>query len=153
MAAAVGRWFVGDYAHAWLPPTVASQILPESLTSARRLAGFCVELIPLTAALYSLFALHRICALHRQGEIFGARMGAMYRAFGRGLLLLGLANALYTALIAVVLTFRLEAGGLSIPLGLSTADVYLLVVGAAVMMLGLVVEEAYRIKTENSQII
>lgn len=152
-AAAILRWVVGDDLRAWLPPTLAADVPRGALGLGRRVAGFCIELIPLSAALYSLLALHRICDIHRAGQIVGARLSTMYRAFGRGLMLLGVANALYTPLIAFALTFPSIDGGVTIAVGLSTADLYLLVAGAAVMMLGLVVEEAHRIETENAQII
>ena len=103
--------------------------------------------------LYALVALHHICEVYAKGDIFGKQMGAMYRKFGRGLLLLGAASGLYTALITTVLTYVPGTTHLAIPFGLSTADMYLMVVGVAVMMLGSVMDEAHRIQDENSTFI
>ncbi len=152
VGASVLRWLVAD-TRAALPPTLAALMPAGPLGFERRLAGFSVELIPLAAALYVLVVLHRICAEYAQGELFGARMGKRYRAFGRGLLLLGLANGLYTALITIVLTYVPGTTRLAIPLGLSTADLYLMVVGVAVVMLGGVMDEAHRIQDENANIV
>ena len=46
-----------------------------------------------------------------------------------------------------------EKKELVISLGLSTADVYLLIIGILFVMLGMVMDEAYRIHVENKQII
>jgi hypothetical protein len=80
-------------------------------------------------------------------------MALLYRAFGKGLLLLGAANGVYTTLVSMLFALLLDARRLSISIGLSTADLYLLIVGAAVMMLGFVMEEAHRIERDNSQIV
>jgi hypothetical protein len=153
IGAAVLRWFAGNDVRTWLPPTLAAYAPSGPLGIGSRVAGFCVEALPLAAALYTLVALHRICAAYVEGKIFSPDMARLYRAFGRGLLLLGAANGLYTTLVTAVLTFSADRKSISLPLGLSTADLYLLVVGGAVMMLGLVMEEAHRIQSENSQIV
>lgn len=145
------RWSAANTV-AWLPPTLAAQVGSNSVTPAVRLACFVVELIPLAAAYYALAALYRICRAYGRGEIFRLETGVLYRRFGRGLLLLGAANALYTSLLSALLSLAIQ-GKLAISVGLSTADLYLLIVGCAVQMLGMVMDEAYRLHDENSQII
>lgn len=145
------RWTAADTV-AWLPPTLAAQVGSNSVSPAIRLACFVVELIPLAAAYYALAALYRICRAYGAGEIFKLETGVLYRRFGRGLLLLGGANALYTSLLSALLSFAVQ-GKLTISVGLSTADLYLLIVGCAVQMLGMVMDEAYRLHDENSQIV
>ena len=152
ISVAVLRWFVLDV-RGWLPPTLAAYMPSGPLGIERRLAGFCIELIPLVAAIYVLVMLYRISGMCISGELFGSKTGLSYRKLGRGLILLGAANGLYTALITVVLTYSPSAGNLKIPLGLSTADLYLMVVGVAVVMLGHVMEEAHRIHHEISMIV
>ena len=152
ISVAVMRWFMFDV-RAWLPPTLAAFMPSSSLGIERRFAGFCTELIPLVAAVYILVMLYRIAGTCISGELFGSKVSLSYKNLGRGLIFLGVANGLYTALITVVLTFSPSAGNLKIPLGLSTADLYLMVVGVAVVMLGHVVEEAHRIHQENSMIV
>lgn len=149
---AIVRWFVFDV-RAWLPPTLAAYTPSGTLDIEQRLAGFCIELIPLAVAIYVLVILYRICDRCICGELFGSKTGLSYRKLGRGLILLGAANGLYTTLITVVLTYSPNSGNLKIPLGLSTADLYLMVVGVAVVMLGHVMEEAHRIHHENSMIV
>ena len=80
-------------------------------------------------------------------------MGMYYRKFGRGLVLLSVANGLYTALLSAMFSMFSEKKELVISLGLSTADVYLLIIGILFVMLGMVMDEAYRIHVENKQII
>jgi hypothetical protein len=150
--AAVLRWTTPEVA-AWMPPTLAAQVGTGSLSSAIRLACFAVELLPLAAAWYALAALFRICDAYGNGNIFKRDTGILYRRFGRGLFLLGVANALYTSLISALLSSASESGKLAISVGLSTADLYLLLVGGAVQMLGMVMDEAYRLHDENTQII
>ena len=149
---AVMRWFMFDV-HAWLPPTLAAYLPSGSLGIEQRFAGFCTELIPLVAAIYILVMLNRIAGTCISGELFGSKESQSYKNLGRGLILLGVANGLYTALITVVLTYSPSAENLKIPLGLSTADLYLMVVGVAVVMVGHVMEEAHRIHQENSMIV
>ncbi len=152
ISVAVMRWFMFDV-RAWLPPTLAAYMPSGSLGLERRFAGFCIELIPLIAAIYILVMLYRIAGTCISGELFGSNVSQSYKNLGRGLILLGVANGLYTALITVVLTYSPNAGTIKIPLGLSTADLYLMVVGVAFVMLGHVMEEAYRIHQENSMIV
>ena len=148
---AVLRWSVASVA-TWLPPTLAAHIGAGLLSPGLRLACFVVELAPIAAAYYALSALYRICGAYGNGDIFKRGTGILYRRFGRGLFLLGGANVLYTSLISALLT---SAGGgkVAISVGLSTADLYLLIVGGAVQMLGIVMDEAHRLQDENAQII
>lgn len=149
---AVLRWFVCDV-RAFLPPTLAAFMPSGSLDMARRSAGFCAELMPLAAAIYILVMLYRIASACIGGTPFGPKVGLVCSRLGCGLILLGAANGLYTALVSVILTYTPGAKNLRISFGLSTADLYLMVVGVAVMMLGYVMDEAYRIYQENSLII
>jgi len=151
LGAAVLRWTITGTA-TLLPPTLAAQFGSGPFPPTIRLACFVVELAPLAAAYYSLVALYRICGAYGHGDIFKRETGILYRRFGTGLLLLGGANALYTTLVSALLS---SAGGgkLAISVGLSTADLYLLIVGGAVQMLGIVMDEAYRLHDENAQII
>ena len=146
------RWFVIDDPNL-LPPTVASYIKQETLTLGHRLTGLIIELLPLAAALYTLARLYQICTAYCRGEVFSKGIGTIYRKFGNGLILLAMANGLYTSMLIAAFSLFSEKSELVISLGLSNADLYLLVVGFAVRMLSSVMNEAYRIKYENSQIV
>jgi hypothetical protein len=152
IAIALLRWFVIDNPNL-LPPTIASYIKAGTLTTKHRLVGFIIELIPLSAVLFTLVSLYRICAVYLKGEVFSPVMGMYYRRFGKGLVLLSVANGLYTALLSAMFSLFSEKKELVISLGLSTADVYLLMIGVLFVMLGTVMDEAYRIHDENKQII
>lgn len=152
LGAAVLRWTVTGTA-TLLPPTLAAKFGTDPITPFIRLACFVVELVPVAAAYYALVALYRICGAYGNGDIFKRETGILYRRFGKGLLLLGGANALYTSLISALLSSTVGSGKLAISVGLSTADLYLLIVGGAVQMLGFVMDEAYQLHDENSQII
>jgi hypothetical protein len=145
------RWFVLDNPNL-LPPTIATYVRPGSMTMMHRLSGFVIELIPLTPALYALATLYGICSDYSRGELFGHSTGKKYRTLGICLALLGAANGLYTTLIIGVFSL-LNNRGLLLSFGLSTSDLYLIVVGAAVFMLSVVMDEAFRIHEENSQIV
>jgi len=145
------RWFVLDDPNL-LPPTIATYVKPGSMTMAHRLSGFVIELIPLTPALYALATLYGICSDYSRGALFGRSTGKQYSRLGICLVLLGAANGLYTTLIIGVFSL-LDKGRLLLAFGLSTSDLYLIVAGWAVTMLGVVMDEAFRIHEENSQII
>ncbi len=153
IALAVGsmRWFFAD--KGWMPPAVVAWMPSGGLSAGQRIAGFVIEMIPFAAAFYTLMALNSICARYARGEIFGPRAGAAYRSLGKGVLCLGVANALYTTLIIAVFTFSLEKGTIVLGFGLSLADLYLLIVGGAMMMLGHVMEEARRLHQETSEFV
>jgi len=153
IALAIGslRWFFAD--KGWLPPAVVAWMPSDGLSAGQRIAGFVVEMIPFAAALYTLVALNSICARYARGEIFGPRAGTAYRSLGKGVLCLGVANALYTTMIIAVFTFSLEKRAIVLGFGLSLADLYLLIVGGAMMMLGHVMEEARRLHRENSEFV
>lgn len=145
------RWFVLDDPNL-LPPTIAPYVKTGSITIAHRLSGFVIELIPLTPALYALATLYGICRDYSRGVLFGRSTGKQYRRFGICLILLGVANGMYTTLIIGIFSL-LDNGRLLLAFGLSTSDLYLIVVGWAVTMLGVVMDEAFRIQEENTQII
>lgn len=149
---AVMRWFVSNV-RALLPPTLAAFVPSGGLSIGERLACFGAELVPLIVALYILRMLHRVADTCISGELFGSRVGLIYRRLGRGLVSLGVANGLYTTLISAFLTYSRAAGTMKISLGLSMADLYLMVVGVAIVMLGHVLDEAHRIDHENSLIV
>lgn len=149
---AVLRW-AAEKPATWLPPTLAVHVGTGVLTPGIRLACFMLELAPLAAAYYAIAALYRICGAYAKGDIFRRETGVQYRRFGRGLFLLGGANALYTSLLSAILSSSAGSGKLAVSVGLSTADLYLLIVGCAVQMLGTVMDEAYRIHDENAQIV
>lgn len=146
------RWFVIDDPN-WLPPTIVAHIEPDNLTRSHRQVGFLIELLPLAAALYTLSSLHQICTAYTRGELFAKGLGVRYKKFGTGLLLLGLANGLYTSLIIATFSLLSRERQLSVALGFSTADLYLFIVGLVVLMIGTVMEEAHHISTENQQFI
>lgn len=149
---AVLRWCVGNPA-AWLPPTLAAKVGEGALSFGVRLGGFCLELLPLAAAGYAMLALLRICRAYGRNEVFMADTGVHYRRFGRGLLLLGVANAVYTTLLSMLLSASAGGGQVVVSLGLSSADLYLLIIGVTVHLFGSVMDEAYRIHDENTQIV
>jgi hypothetical protein len=145
------RWFVLDDPNL-LPPTIAAYVKPGSMTMGHRLSGFVIELIPLTPALWALATLYGICRDYSRGLLFGRSTGRHYRTLGICLALLGLANGVYTTLIIGSFSL-LDDRGVRLAFGLSTSDLYLIVVGGAVTMLGVVMDEAFRIHEENSEII
>jgi hypothetical protein len=150
-AACSMTWFFAD--KRWMPPAVAAWMPSSGLSVAQRIAGFAIEMIPFAAAFYTLMALNSICTRYARGELFGPRAGADYRSLGKGLLWLGVASTLYTTLTIALFTFSLEKRVLTIGFGLSLAELYLLIVGGAVMMLGHVMEEAHRVHQENSEFV
>jgi len=153
IALAVGsmRWFFAS--EGWMPPAAAAWMPAAGLSLAQRIAGFAIEMIPFFAAFYTLMALNSICARYARDEVFGPRAGTAYRSLGKGLFCLGIANALYTTMIIAVFTFSWEKREIVLSLGLSLSDLYLLIVGGAVMMLGHVMEEAHRLHQENSEFV
>jgi len=145
------RWSFAD--KSWMPPAVVAWMPSGGLSVEQQIAGFVIEMIPFAAAFYTLMALNSICARYARGEIFGPRAGTAYRSLGKGVLCLGVANALYTTLIIAVFTFSPEKPAIVLGFGLSLADLYLLIVGGAMMMLGHVMEEARRLHQENSEFV
>lgn len=150
-AIALLRWFVLADTNL-LPPTIAAHVKPGSLTMMHRMAGFVIELVPLTPALAALAILYSICCDYCRGALFGKSMGNKFRRLGVSFALLGTANGLYTTLIIGVFSL-LDNDRLRLAMGLSTSDLYLIVVGCAVTMLGVVMDEAFRIHDENTQIV
>jgi hypothetical protein len=151
LAAGSMRWFFAS--KEWMPPAVVAWMPSDGLSIAQRIAGFAIEMMPLGAVLYTFMALDSICARYARGEIFGSRAGSAYRSLGKGVLCLGITNALYTTLIIAVFTFSFEKRAIVIGFGLSHADLYLLIIGGAVMMLGHVMDEAGRLHRENSEFV
>lgn len=150
-AIALLRWFVLTDPNV-LPPTIATHISAGKLTIVHRVAGLIVELIPLSPALYALTTLSNICGDYGRGMLFCATTGNRFRSLGISIVLLGCANGLYTTLIIGIFSL-LDTNRVTLAFGLSTSDLYLIVVGCAIAMLGVVMDRAFQIHEENSQII
>lgn len=146
---AVVRWFLIDNPDL-LPPAAAHSIQSRTLTSEYRLAGFVIEMIRLEAALYALLALYGICDAYLRGEALGPTVGALYRKFGLGLVMLAAVNAAYTTALAAVFSW-LSGATVSIRPGIGASDLYLFGIGIAVLMLSLAIDEARGANKENEE--
>jgi hypothetical protein len=146
------RWFMADDT-GWLPPSIGAHVESGVLTMGQRFVGFTAELLPLAAVLFTLMALHRICKTYIRGELFSPSLNRDYKRFGSGLVFLGVANTLSTSLTIAAFSVINGSKELVLALGISTADLYLVVGGLTVLMLGLVMSEAHRLKIENEQFV
>lgn len=155
----MARWMLIGTSAMWLPASVrlASIHPPQHIDPLWRLAGFALELIPLAALLYTLNALRHMCHAFLRGDLFTTTVVQGFRAVGRGVLWLAMAQVIYqfgvTGLISWLGMREQGAHGGIIGAGLSSFEFSLLLIGLTMFLLGHVMDRARELGEDSAQII
>jgi hypothetical protein len=123
------------------------------VTPAARLAGALVAAVPVAVMLYGLLAARawfRQCA---DGQIFTERSAHYLRTFAITVLAQAPLGPITTAALTAAMSFTNEPGRRMLVLGLSSYDVYALIVGSVLFIVAKILREATRIADENASII
>lgn len=118
-----------------------------------RLLAFLTEMMPMTVLLFGLHKLGELFRHYENGRIFTGRNVACFRSLGRTLVLWVLCDVAKTPLLSLVLTMDKPPGQHVISLGLFPADFIAAFVGAVIMIIAWVMDEARLIHEEQALII
>ncbi len=121
--------------------------VPEARMHLMRLTGLAIELIPLAVQLWMVWLLHGFAGEVAAGQVFST--SRIYRKFGHAAMLLGLANALTSTLDIVVLTLIADRHLLCFKFTISASDLYLMLVGAILLVTASFIAQADLVQREN----
>ena len=129
----------------------ASPMQPLSVASLS--LAFLVSLLPVGVALYGLMILESLFKLYEKGIVFSQQNVRFFRRLGYTLLAWVAANALFTPLISVVITFNNPPGSRELVAQFGVLDFSTLVIGAVVLLLSWVMNEGRKLEDEQAHTI
>ncbi len=115
--------------------------------------AFVVSLLPVGVALYGLITLEALFKLYQKGIVFSQQNVRLFRRLGFVLLTWVAANALFTPLISVVITFNNPPGSRELVAQFGVLDLSTLVIGAVVLLLSWVMNEGHKLEDEQAHTI
>jgi hypothetical protein len=140
-----------------LYPVLAMLSLPvpvdHDLPRLSRFFGFLADLIPLGVMIYGLRRLRELFSLYERGLIFTADNVQCYRSLGRILFVWVACNVLNHTLLGLVLTIDNPPGHRLLVLALNSGDFTGMFVGAVVLTVSWIMDEARKIQEEQALII
>jgi hypothetical protein len=149
------------YLALWIDPAVAVRGLTPSLPGLDQTdlpswglaAGFGLGLIPLLILLYALWQVRCFFRLYRENDLFPAEAGHYLRNFGVALLVLAPSSILTGIAASVLFSLDRPEGQRQLAISVSSGEIFVLLVGALIMMIGRILSEAHRLAEENRQIV
>ena len=114
--------------------------------------AFWVNALPLAVLLFGIRTLQQLCELYEKAIFFAPENAICYRRLGWSLMAWVLANAVFVALISVVLSYHNPAGERQLVLEFGWHDFALLAVGAVIIVVARVMEEAARLDQEAGRL-
>jgi hypothetical protein len=147
------------YLGLWIDPELAVRTLASSvpgldrahLTVLALISGFVLGLIPLLVLIYALWQVRCFFHLYCGSDLFPAGAGTHLRNFGIGLLVLAPIGVIARAMASVLFTLPQPQGARQLAITVSSNEIFILLIGALVMMIGRVLGEAHRLAEENCQ--
>lgn len=149
------------YLALWIDPAVAIRGLAPSLPGIDQAglpswagaAGFCLGLLPLLVLLYGLWQIRSFFQLYRANDVFPAAAGRYLRNFGITLLVLVPVGIITQTTASVLFSLHQPEGSRQLAISVSSSEIFVLVIGALVMMIGRILTEAHRLAEENRQFV
>jgi len=127
--------------------------IPVTLNPVIQLAGFMVDLIPLSIKLFALHLLIKLFKRYEKGNIFEMRNVRIYRHLGYTLFCWAIANIINKALITFVLTAANKPGMRKIVVEVSSFDFMSFAAGCIIILIAWVMAEGYKLRREQQEII
>jgi len=127
-------------------PVVASQALPLKTL----LLAFLVSLIPASVAIYGAINLKELFKFYERGIVFSKQNANCFRRLGYALISWVFANLIFVVLISLVLTFNNLPDERVMVAQFGISDVGTLIIGAVVLLVSWVMEEASKLENELS---
>lgn len=145
----------------WIDPAVAIRSLAPSLPGLDQVdlpswalaAGFGLGLIPLLILVFGLWQVRRFFRLYGENDLFPAEAGRYLRNFGIVLLVLVPIGIVTSSAASVLFSLHKPEGQKQLSIGVSSSEIFVLIVGALFMMIGRILSEAHRLAEESRQIV
>lgn len=134
-------------------PYLAEEFLPNgenaSFPGYRRWLGFGLSLLPDMFGIFGLWQARKLFAGYRRGEVFTLAAAARLRLIGWAVVLLAPANMLTNIAGHALFAHWAAPGQLRIELAIESAEIFALVFGLLIVVVGHVMYQAIEISEEN----
>jgi hypothetical protein len=127
-------------------PVVINHTLP-LLTLA---LAFLASMIPTSVALYGLLTLKELFKLYENAIVFSAQNVNCFRRLGHTLIFWVSAKLILTPLLSLILTMNNPAGKRTLVAGIAASDIATLIIGAIVIVISWVMNEACKLNDEQA---
>lgn len=143
------------YTSSFIPTSMIPLPVPVDgeLSGLIRLLAFLVEMIPMAVLIFGLHKLRELFRLYQNGHIFTDRNVSCFRCLGRTLIVWVLCDVVKIPLLSLVLTMEKPPGQHVVSLGLFPADIIAAFVGAVILIIAWVMDEARLIHEDQALII
>jgi hypothetical protein len=147
-------WIFFNQLYAMAGPMIPLPVrLYHDLTAKTRFFAFLVDLLPLGVTLYGLTRLRNLFRLYEEGSIFTEATVNCFRSLGRTLIAWVACDVISNTLLSIVLTIGNSPGRRMITVGLNSGECTGLFVGAVVLIISWVMDEARKMQDEQALII
>jgi Protein of unknown function (DUF2975) len=127
-------------------PVAASLPLPLSTLC----LGILVSFIPACVVIFGIATLKELFTLYENAIFFSTKNVKCFRRLGYILISWTFANMMFTTLISLVISFNNPAGQRMISFGFDVADIANLIIGAVVVVVSWVMNEASKLEDEQA---
>lgn len=139
----------GDDLDLLLRENLGQGIATVQFTRPARIVGCILAAIPISVGLYALWCTARLFAGYRRGEIMTETGAQRLSRIGWTVLALGPISVLSATLAALLVPLVLLSGEFVISIGLEDTDVFAVVFGLLLVVVGRILSEAARISEEH----
>jgi hypothetical protein len=127
--------------------------IEHNLTAQTRFLAFLCDLLPIGAIIWALLKLKNLFSLYEKGHIFTEQNVSCFRGLGRTLIVWVACDIVNRTLLGIVLTLDNPPGKRMLVIGLDGGDFTGIFVGAVVLIITWVMDEARKMQDEQSLII
>lgn len=115
-----------------------------------RLVGFVISMLPIGVVITAMTILARLFRLYEKGIVFSTRTVKCFRQWGYVLMLWVLASLLYLPMLSGVVTSVNPPGHRLIAAQLGLSDFVILLIGAIIVLISWVMDEARKLEEEQA---
>jgi hypothetical protein len=146
-------WVLFNRIYALIPMIALPVRINHDLAAHTRMLAFLCDLAPLSALIFGLLKLKKLFSLYEKGYIFTEQNVNCYRSLGRTLMVWVACDIVNRTLLGIVLTLDNPPGKRLLVLGMDGGDFTGIFVGATVLIISWVMDEARKMQEEQALII
>lgn len=146
-------WVLFNGIYAMAPMISLPVRLDHELPAHTRFFAFLADLLPLSVTIYALIKLKALFHLYETGHIFTAENVRCFRGLGKTLLVWVACDIVNRTLLGIVLTLDNPPGKRLLVIGMDGGDFTGLFVGAVVLIISWVMDEARKMQEDQALII
>ena len=141
----------------YLPETLITvnsapaSLIPNKLPIKLQVLGFLTCLLPLSALTYGLMNIKKLFSFYKEGIVFSLEHVILFRNTAKALVLWVVFSILYESAKSILFSVGNPPGSRVLQVGVSTAEVTTLMVGAIVFVIAWVMDEG-RLLTEEKEL-